>query len=208
MVKSHHTHRTLCMTGAPTHSTPRNSWLRVAEDPIMDRSPGKPGPSMVDAPKSLRMHKKNLGDFGDFRNDIYIQIILNIDPVVLNSSKHHLLNATFTSVAALHILKCCEHHTSFATFTLSRRPGHWTIKLSSWTGPDRWRINRCLFLFATGVLFVTCSCCPKKPEKRINLLRKNCEKMRRVITYYHLSIGEANPFQRPLSAQGRNESRA
>ena len=98
MVKSHQTHHTLCMTGAPSHSTPRNSWLRVAEDPIMDRSPGKPGPRMVDAPKSLRMHKRNLGDFGDFKNDIYIQIILNIDPVVLNSSKHHLLNATLPAL--------------------------------------------------------------------------------------------------------------
>lgn len=91
--------------------------------------------------------------------------------------KTSFTKCNLTSVAALHILKRCECHTSFATFTLPRRPRRWTIKLSSWTGPDKWRTTDvCFSLQLEFCVWLVRVAPPKRTRKESTLLRKNFEK--------------------------------
>ena len=170
MVQSHHTHHTLRMTAAPIPSTPRNSSLRVPEDPIMDRSPGKPGPRTVDAPKSFQMQQ----------HGIWVTSVTSKWYLYSNNSKHwsgsiEFIKTSFTkcnltSVAALHILKRCECHTSFCHLPLCR-VGPDAGQSSCPVGQARTSGEQPMFVSLCNWSFVcvTCPCRPpKENEKRIN----------------------------------------
>lgn len=111
----------------------------------------------------------NLGDFGDFKNDIYIQIIRNIDPVALNSSKHHLLNVTlpafqrYTFSSAVNVTQALPP--SLCRVGPDAGQSSCPVGQARTSGEQPMFVSLCKWSFVC----VTCPCRPpKENEKRIN----------------------------------------